>query len=316
MSGFDTLLSLDTSEDDSPSASMFSNRQSLQLFQANDRRFLEVERAELGSIKIFRVSSSGHKVSLSEADHLTYLLPMKGSLVSSTRTAEVQASAGRNGLLFSANERVTQAKPNANGKYEALVILIPEQSIKHQIVTDARLEIELPFHRRTPSEQSFVHYLEYLEPELRRKDSPLGQSKLRDTAGAFALDLASELISTLSTENPDIGNLNVSALLKAKEIMLSQFDEPLSVTGIAAELGVSVRSLQLAFRHHYNKSPREFLTDVRLQAARSLLCDPDNNDKIASVALECGFFHQGRFARAYRERFGELPSSTGRRACN
>jgi transcriptional regulator GlxA family with amidase domain len=32
--------------------------------------------------------------------------------------------------------------------------------------------------------------------------------------------------------------------------------------------------------------------------------------RIADIALNCGFTHLGRFAIAYSEKFGELPSET------
>jgi transcriptional regulator GlxA family with amidase domain len=34
--------------------------------------------------------------------------------------------------------------------------------------------------------------------------------------------------------------------------------------------------------------------------------------RIASIALNCGFTHFGRFAQSYKDRFGESPSQTAR----
>ena len=44
-----------------------------------------------------------------------------------------------------------------------------------------------------------------------------------------------------------------------------------------------------------------------------LIADPSTGVKVTDVALRHGFTHTGRFAAAYKERFGESPSATMRR---
>jgi AraC-like DNA-binding protein len=53
----------------------------------------------------------------------------------------------------------------------------------------------------------------------------------------------------------------------------------------------------------------------RLERVREelLSLDPAAGVTVTDVALRHGFAHTGRFAAAYRERFGELPSATMRR---
>jgi transcriptional regulator GlxA family with amidase domain len=58
----------------------------------------------------------------------------------------------------------------------------------------------------------------------------------------------------------------------------------------------------------------EFLKFVRLKNARKLLQRPDPATTVTGVALHCGFQNTGRFARDYREHFGEMPSATVQRA--
>ena len=55
-----------------------------------------------------------------------------------------------------------------------------------------------------------------------------------------------------------------------------------------------------------------YLRNLRLDRARQMLMDaPDMG--VTRVALDCGFGHLGKFAAAYRARFGEAPSETARR---
>jgi transcriptional regulator GlxA family with amidase domain len=54
-----------------------------------------------------------------------------------------------------------------------------------------------------------------------------------------------------------------------------------------------------------------YLRNVRLDRARLRLSDVHAAEaSVTAIALECGFGHLGKFAAAYRERFGEQPSET------
>ncbi len=86
-----------------------------------------------------------------------------------------------------------------------------------------------------------------------------------------------------------------------------------TAAGLAGAVGVSERSLYEAFRRRFGVSPAAYLRRERLERVRAeLLAGPDAG--IADVAARHGFGHPGRFAAAYRARFGELPSETVRRA--
>ncbi|GGB34553.1 transcriptional regulator [Flexivirga endophytica] len=86
----------------------------------------------------------------------------------------------------------------------------------------------------------------------------------------------------------------------------------------AAELaqvaGVGVRRLQRGFQEYIGKSPSQVLLEIRLEHAhRALLSDPQAS--VADIAWTVGFTHLGRFAAAYRERFGQTPSRTRALIC-
>jgi AraC-like DNA-binding protein len=97
---------------------------------------------------------------------------------------------------------------------------------------------------------------------------------------------------------------------QAEEMMHARSDEPLSVLEIANALGVSLRSLQLAFNQvHDGRSPRDVLNRIRLEKARQRLLAA-TDEHVTTVALDSGFFHLSRFAQAYARAFGERPSET------
>jgi AraC-like DNA-binding protein len=95
-------------------------------------------------------------------------------------------------------------------------------------------------------------------------------------------------------------------------------DEParaFSVADLAAIAGVSVRALQEGFRRHVGCAPMAYLQSVRLGRAHEALQGEDPaRVTVAAVAHGAGFAHLGRFATAYRARFGIKPSETLRNA--
>lgn len=89
--------------------------------------------------------------------------------------------------------------------------------------------------------------------------------------------------------------------------------EALTASTIARGIGVSTRGLFEGYRKYRGTSPMQHLRQVRLDAAHAKLSEPDPAATVTDVALHCGFTHLGRFAACYRQRFGELPSTTLRR---
>jgi len=80
-------------------------------------------------------------------------------------------------------------------------------------------------------------------------------------------------------------------------------------------VGLSERSLRNAFYAVRGAGPKRCLLDGRLRDARRALCSAvPGQTTVTSVAIDNGFFDFGRFARAYRELFGEPPSATLRGA--
>lgn len=84
-----------------------------------------------------------------------------------------------------------------------------------------------------------------------------------------------------------------------------------SAKDLAATAGVGVRVLQEAFRRHVGVPPLTYLRRLRLDGVHAELSRADPAlTSVGEVAFRWGFTHLGRFAGAYRERFGVPPSQT------
>jgi AraC-like DNA-binding protein len=92
-------------------------------------------------------------------------------------------------------------------------------------------------------------------------------------------------------------------------------DPDLSAAGLAADLNVSVRTVQLWFAA-LGKSPRAYILERRmLRAAERLLVAPFEH--VTTIALDIGFNDSAYFTRCFTRHFGCSPSrwrETGGRA--
>lgn len=96
---------------------------------------------------------------------------------------------------------------------------------------------------------------------------------------------------------------------RARGWLEAHLTELLTVTDVAAAVGLSVRQLQAVVRERYGMSPTALLRELRLERARLLLTS-GTVTSVSRAAVASGFTHHGRFAAAYRARYGELPSAT------
>jgi AraC-like DNA-binding protein len=105
------------------------------------------------------------------------------------------------------------------------------------------------------------------------------------------------------------------AIRRAVDAIHSEPERAFCVADLALIAGMSVRSLQEGFRRHVGMSPMAYLQQIRLERAHdSLLVEHPQRVTVAAIAHRWGFTHLGRFARAYRCRYGVSPSDTLRTA--
>jgi len=100
----------------------------------------------------------------------------------------------------------------------------------------------------------------------------------------------------------------------AVELIHARAHEPLTVSDIARAADLSVRGLQESFQRVLDRTPMQYLREVRLRRAYDdLLRAEPGQVSVADVAARWGFTHMGRFSGEYLRRFGEYPKQTLRR---
>jgi len=102
---------------------------------------------------------------------------------------------------------------------------------------------------------------------------------------------------------------------RVEDYIRSHATQSLSLRDLVGVAEVSERTLQGGFRRFRETTPMEYLRDYRLELAHDELEKAGTHGRtVTEIALNCGFNHPGKFAKCYRDRFGEPPSETRKRA--
>lgn len=87
-----------------------------------------------------------------------------------------------------------------------------------------------------------------------------------------------------------------------------------TLADLTSTAGASARTLQNQFLRHFDRTPIQYIRDVRLRGVRDDLLHPASPEvTVTDVATSWGFYNLGRFSSLYREAYGEAPSETLRR---
>lgn len=109
---------------------------------------------------------------------------------------------------------------------------------------------------------------------------------------------------------PTVHRLAPRHVLAAERYIREHASEAPTLSELASAAGVSVRTLNAAFREFRDCTPMQALREARLSGVRAELLAAPAGTTVRDVAAGWGYAHFGLFAAAYRRRFNEMPSST------
>ncbi|WP_313456440.1 AraC family transcriptional regulator [Pseudomonas sp.] len=103
------------------------------------------------------------------------------------------------------------------------------------------------------------------------------------------------------------GQLKPWQVTTAKQMMLDHLDTGISVTALAAACGLSRSHFSRMFKSSTQVSPQQWLREQRLMKSKALL--EASTMMLAEIALECGFYDQPHFCRAFMKSEGITPQA-------
>ena len=236
-------------------------------------------------------------------------------------TGTVNGLPVRPGLVLAA-EPGAEVRFVADAGWVSISFLVPPQEIRSHLAA-----------RQRENEYRLPHGVEALQvdPERGRRLFDWGK-RLVDIAArepalfneraeqraAAQVDLLETLLATLGGARdvePTRGERTrqaYSLVVKiAEDYALAHIGDHLHVSDLCRAAAVSERTLEGAFIEIMGLTPVTYLIRLRLHRVRhALLAATHGSTTVTAEALNWGFWHFGEFSRAYRECFGELPSTT------
>lgn len=122
--------------------------------------------------------------------------------------------------------------------------------------------------------------------------------------------MVNKILTTLS-HNAEYRNKDYPASF---EFLLNYIDksltEDISLEYMLKITYTSQRSLYMLFDKYLKCSPKQYVKNRKLLKINEIIKSGSLVRNISELAIEYGFYNVGRFAKEYKDKFGELPSET------
>ena len=106
----------------------------------------------------------------------------------------------------------------------------------------------------------------------------------------------------MENESTSLKRVNVENTL---DFIINKLSFKVTVAQIAEMLNMSAQRLRRIFMRHIGVSPKQYINEKRLKAAKEMLETTDM--AVYEIAEHCGFHDTTHFGRCFRERFGRSP---------
>jgi AraC-like DNA-binding protein len=248
-------------------------------------------------------------------------IPFKGSVNVSINGRNFAASSTRPYLLNAADRIKMEWSPRT----PHLVVRLDKTALETRLtellnraVAPGKLTFSTLLDPGSPRVRSWLRLVAFLRDELEYDQGLVHGSPAREhyqdlLVTGFLLAQPNNFSRKLDV---DPAPPMARSIRRAVEYIGDHLAEPLTSTVIASNAGLGIRALQVGFKRHFDQTPSEYVRNLRLeQAHRDLLgADAAGVESVTEICLRWGFTHQGRFASAYRARYGVMPSQTLRSA--
>lgn len=159
---------------------------------------------------------------------------------------------------------------------------------------------------RTASGSTWLSLLSSIGSEVLHNPALSGDDQVARRLGAT---LTAALVLACYPDSSECGSLQPRIVSRVLDAIEADPARPWTASELATIAGVGIRRLQQGFREYRGTTPTVALQEIRLERVHADLL-AGHPGTVADVAYRWGFNHLGRFAAAYRERYGVPPSHT------
>jgi AraC family transcriptional regulator, ethanolamine operon transcriptional activator len=202
----------------------------------------------------------------------------------------------------------------ATGPTDLMIVALPTSLIDRWVQTRRgidRFDVDLPSPRwQVPADEMArrARTLSSLLEALTTQSDDLLTDRVLSRIESQIFDVILDMIPSAEVIEPLHNRASIARAVFA--VLNERIDNPPSITELCLAVGAKERTLHLSCVEAFGRPPAKLLAELRLNAARRALLNPQKETSVAEVAMLCGFTHFGRFADVYRRQFGELPSAT------
>jgi AraC-like DNA-binding protein len=226
---------------------------------------------------------------------------------------------------------IMAAAPGADGEiivdsgYSSITLLVPPHVLeKHLTIRGGSIDIAMPdvpevWHPAV--DEAREHFELGVQIADAAEKTPEVFNDNRWARYGAQAEFMDSLLATIESCDPqehidtDKKGKNYSEIVrKCEDLTLNLDGRRPYLSELCEAANVSERTLQYAFRDIIGMSPLTYLHRLRLHRARDELRQSEKESTtVTDIALNWGFWHFGEFSRAYKNCFGEAPSSTLKR---
>ncbi|MDR9766668.1 AraC family transcriptional regulator [Shewanella baltica] len=98
----------------------------------------------------------------------------------------------------------------------------------------------------------------------------------------------------------------IDILKKPIEFINNHYTQEIGIKELAEVSHLSISALERRFKKYLQKTPKQFIREVRLEKARKMLIE--SQAPISDIAQNCGFPSHSYFSQHFKSMFGELPA--------
>lgn len=182
-----------------------------------------------------------------------------------------------------------------------------EQKFMLPVLQDHTLEVVV-MHQDTEAGKRFiriVHQLTQLQDRLEYDD--MNRVFLtRNLLSEGWLALLDEIRTNPSVHSKSMTGSS-DRIRRMMTYINNHFFEKVSLQDIADSAFIGKRDCIRLFNQNLNKTPFEYLTQVRIENAQKILANTDHS--ITEIAAECGFSDSSYFTKVFRETCGMTPTT-------
>ncbi len=188
-----------------------------------------------------------------------------------------------------------------------------------EVLSETHYDVVVRIFSIEPSERLLTHLGDHARaldgpqelrggPVLRLAARLYGEFRSDDPLAPLALEgIALELLACILRQATGQASRTPRWLAGARDLLHERVSENLSLSAIAAVIGVHPAHLARTFRRHYGCTVGDYLRSLRTERARQELKNSDR--PLAELALALGYADQSHFVNSFQRQTGMTPGA-------